>query len=360
MHLWLFLLLLGVSTTLSGAVGFADAPLNCDSKDRSRCADLANAGDATAQFELCQSYLLQVPANYRDAAPWCKRAASQGNVDASFWLASELRAGFNEPKNPPEAKRWFEKAASKGHPDAQYALCDLYLSSEAGPKEPGAAQYWCTQASRQGHVQAQHRLGLMYGRGGDLQRNDVLSLMWLYVVPDGSIVNLQMDRDAQAKAMTLATINEAQELAKQCKRTNYEQCAKLDGTLARTSDASPSQGRLHAQALPGPAARGWFVAMGPPANMAFEGADLSNPKTRQAYDSYKAMARAMGAACLAAILTERPVSGALVTIDAATGFRITKGFGPFADQVAAQRELLRVGWRQGNSPLVYYAASGCE
>jgi hypothetical protein len=84
----------------------------------------AEAGNATAQYKLAQSYITGPMAMRNDtkAAAWMQRAAERGNTEAQFVLGTMYGMGRGVARDPAKAQAWYQRAADAGHAGAREAL----------------------------------------------------------------------------------------------------------------------------------------------------------------------------------------------------------------------------------------------
>ncbi len=83
----------------------------------------------------------------------------------------------------------------------------------------GEAMGWYRKAAGQGFARAQYNLGVMYGKGRGVPRDDVQAYMWFTLSASGSSPGKARDkaarnRDVVAAQMTPAQIAEARKLAR--------------------------------------------------------------------------------------------------------------------------------------------------
>ena len=82
------------------------------------------------------------------------------------------------PKPAEQNVDWYRKAATAGNPDAQYQLATLYLRGAGVPKSLEDAATWFSRAAREGKLaQAQYALGVLYARGKGVEQNDVEAVL---------------------------------------------------------------------------------------------------------------------------------------------------------------------------------------
>ena len=83
---------------------------------------------------------------------------------------------------------------------------------------------WYRLAAEQGHA-AQVNLGGMYELGWGVLEDDVLAHMWFNIAGVNGHEDAREDRDNLERDMTLAEINRATELARECMDSDYQNCA---------------------------------------------------------------------------------------------------------------------------------------
>lgn len=131
----------------------AAAPLNTA---EIALAASAEAGDATAQFQLGMAYYKGAGVE-RDAAlamKWIQKAAEQGHAQAQYTLGAMHHAGRGALQSFPLALKWFEQAAQQNHAEAQYSLGAMYRSGQGVPVDKSKAYIWFNLAAAQGHERA--------------------------------------------------------------------------------------------------------------------------------------------------------------------------------------------------------------
>ena len=135
--------------------------------------EMANAGDAEAQFILGEMYFKGegVKRDTHLAARWYRKAAEQGHVGAQVRLGEAHYNGWGVEKNYKEALMWYRKAARRNNPDAQVAVGNMYYNGMGVTKSDKDAVWWYAQAARQSHPWAQYYLGNMYRNGLGVQKD---------------------------------------------------------------------------------------------------------------------------------------------------------------------------------------------
>jgi tetratricopeptide (TPR) repeat protein len=83
----------------------------------------AEKGHASAQLNAGIMHFLK--GRYKETVKWCKKAAAQGNADATFALGICYENGNGVKRNVPEAVKLYTTAAEKGHASAAENLRSL-------------------------------------------------------------------------------------------------------------------------------------------------------------------------------------------------------------------------------------------
>jgi TPR repeat protein len=89
--------------------------------------DLANKGDATAQYQLGLLYYqgLGIRQNYDEASHWYQQSGAQGNAVAQYSLGNMFLMGEGVSQDDSKAIAWYEKAAEQGHVAAKHNVGNL-------------------------------------------------------------------------------------------------------------------------------------------------------------------------------------------------------------------------------------------
>ena len=166
-------------------VSAASAPANppqtvASGIDITDVEDLANRGDATAQFNLGVLYHdgEGVPQNYTQAAVWFRKAAEKGNADAQYSLGVLYDLGHGVPNDYAQADILFRKAADQGHARAQYNLAYAYRHGQGVEQDSVEAAVWYRKAADQGHAGAQYSLGVLYRDGTGVPQDYAQAVAW--------------------------------------------------------------------------------------------------------------------------------------------------------------------------------------
>ena len=191
---------------------------------------LAAQGDARGQYYLGDMYGKGqgVPQDYKEAVRWYGLAAAQGNANAQYTLGVMYRYGQGAPHDYKEAVRFFGLAAAQGHANAQFCLGFIYRVALGVPQDHKEAVRWYRLAAAQGDARAQNNLGHMYSNGIGVPQNYVRAHMW-YNLSASSLSSEDgkkaiENRNYVAAKMTPAQLEQAQEMARKCKESNFKNC----------------------------------------------------------------------------------------------------------------------------------------
>jgi len=169
-----------------GALLFA-TPSNAEIDQFSINRKAAEIGDAGAQMKLGVAYEKGqgVPQDNEKAAEWYRRAACQGNVDAQVKLSEAYYLGRGVPQDYLLSGWWMLKVAAKWSTVAEAKQLERAARAAQGDGEAqkqlrnATAKFlMLIEAAEQGDAKAQNQLGLAYGLGHDILRDDIKSAAW--------------------------------------------------------------------------------------------------------------------------------------------------------------------------------------
>ena len=112
---------------------------------------------------------------FTEAAGWFLRAAERGHAESQYVLSTLLESGQGVARDAVAAALWERRAAEQGHGYAQGAVSFRHYA--AG--EFGEAFEWCQRAADGKLAWAQYHLGLMYGKGEGVARDDGEAAYWI-------------------------------------------------------------------------------------------------------------------------------------------------------------------------------------
>src|SRR5215471_1918743 len=112
----------------------------------------AEAGAAVAQRRLGAAYSKGdgVKQDYKQAAKWYERAATQGDPEAQDALGDLYDAGQGVPHDQAKGAEWYRKAAEQGVAGAQDNLAGMYAVGKTAPLDNAQAVRWYLEAAKQG------------------------------------------------------------------------------------------------------------------------------------------------------------------------------------------------------------------
>ncbi len=103
----------------------------------------ANAGESNAAKKCL---LLFSQEKYKEAFPFCKKAAEQGDARAQGLLGVMYNLGRGVPQNYTEAVKWWRKAAKQGYAEAQFGLGGKYATGHGVMQSGAVAADWFYKA----------------------------------------------------------------------------------------------------------------------------------------------------------------------------------------------------------------------
>jgi len=214
----------------------------------------AEQGNADAQFNLGIMYEQGngVTQDYKEAIKWYRLSAEQGNADAQYNLGGMYLWRKGVTQDYKEAIKWYRLSAEQGHAWARYNLGTMYQQGNGVAQDYKEAIKWYRLSAEQGHADAQNNLGNMYENGQGMPQDYLRAHMWYNLAASkrsGKESRLPTNnRDKIAKAFTPAQVFQAQEMARQCKETNYKQCGEpeINQTVSSaTSVTMQSEGGIY-------------------------------------------------------------------------------------------------------------------
>ena len=149
--------------------------------------------------------------------------AEQGNSISQYILAMMFENGFGVAQDYTAAVKWYTLAAEQGVAEAQRELGVLYLNGTI-EQDYAAAFKWLNLAAEQAYASAQTALGVMYYEGNGALQDYVMAHMWANIGAANGDINGAGIRDLAAGKMAQDDILNAQEFARECMASNYENC----------------------------------------------------------------------------------------------------------------------------------------
>jgi TPR repeat protein len=104
--------------------------------------------------------------------------------------------------------------AERGHASAQINLGVIYGTGYGVPRDNAEAVKWYSKAAAQGNANAQYSLGLMHFKGRGVAQDLVLAHLWFSLSAAKGNKHSSESRDLAAKRMSPAQLAEARKLAR--------------------------------------------------------------------------------------------------------------------------------------------------
>ena len=141
-------------------------------------------------------------------------------------LGEMYRDGKGVTKDYTEAFRWIRLAAEQGSSEAQDNLGIMYINGEGVPQNETEAFRWWKMSAMQGNFQAQSDIGILYETGRGVPQNNLMAHMWYEIASANGHDEASAYRDERAGLMSQADISKAQQMARECMSSNYENCGQ--------------------------------------------------------------------------------------------------------------------------------------
>ena len=210
--------------TILAAVLIASGFTEAWADDSADIRERAESGDAAAQFELGDHYLIEagkarsqrrVQRDEKRAFEWYSKSAEQGFAMAQFNLGRMYLLGRGVPQDKSLGVDWQVKAAEQGLAEAQFEIGHRYLYGGILEQDIELALDMFVRAANQRYVKAQKQLGILYFEGDVVAADLVQSHLWF------SVAALNDDKAAKGylpmleSIMDETQIDEARALAAQ-------------------------------------------------------------------------------------------------------------------------------------------------
>lgn len=156
----------------------------CKEKNIGDTLDRANAGDASAQFEMGVKYhdldrsMTVTAEDEKNAFQWYKKAADQGHTMAEFYTGICYLYRLGTPGDDRLAIGYLMKAADKNCSLAQVKVAECYTSGYGVVKDAAIAFKWLNKAAEQADRGAIYKIGCMYDRAEGVEKSDVKAVEW--------------------------------------------------------------------------------------------------------------------------------------------------------------------------------------
>ena len=162
--------------------------------------------------------------DYVSAAAIFHPLAEMGHLEAQFNLGSMYHFGNGVPKDYIASAKWYRLAANQGHALAQSQLGMMYDAGEGVLQNYPEAVKLHRMAAAQGDSTGQTNLGIAYAMGRGVQQDYVKAHMWLNLAGVSGASSASQSRDAIANSMTPQQIAQAQQMARECQKRNFQSC----------------------------------------------------------------------------------------------------------------------------------------
>ncbi|HZF36638.1 MAG TPA: tetratricopeptide repeat protein [Candidatus Angelobacter sp.] len=195
----------------------------------SACTDLAEHGDAHAEFMLGAMYNFGqgVLQDYGRAGLWYRKAADQGVAGAQYNLGIMYDTGQGVEQDHAMALQLYRAAAEQGMAAAQYNLALSYAQGLGVPQDRKAAAELYRKAAEQGFAAGQLNLGALYQNGDGVPQDNLQAYVWYTLAaaafpPGPDHDRATRNRDQVARRMSPDEISRAQRMAAEWRSKSAE------------------------------------------------------------------------------------------------------------------------------------------
>ena len=147
-----------------------------------------------------------------------------GNVSVA--TAQDFDKGFKAAQSgdfQTALQEWLP-LAEQGDADVQYNLGWMYQNGEGVLQDYAEAVKWFRLSAKQGETDAQNNLGVMYQSGFGVLQSNVMAHMWSNIASANGHPTSGNLRAFLVERMSNADISAAQQMARECMSSNYQNC----------------------------------------------------------------------------------------------------------------------------------------
>jgi cell division septation protein DedD len=231
--------------------------------------------------------------NFAGAVKEWRQLADKGDADAQFNLGQAYKLGRGVPADLGSAQSWYEKAAAKGHEQAQVNL-GLILFQRG---ERAKAMPWIRKAAEGGDPRAQYVLGTAMFNGDLVQKDWPRAYAFMQLAAGQGLPPAVTNLQQMDQHIPLAERQKGLALAKQIEKAAPGKKAQAPSPVITAARTRPAPGPVVRTIVPPsvaaaparPAASGgggWRVQLGAFSNAA---------NAKKAWDGLRAKAGALGA-----------------------------------------------------------------
>jgi TPR repeat protein len=147
------------------------------------------------------------------AFKWTEAAAQGGHRPAMRLLGILYAAGKGVPQNDAQAEHWFTRfAVLSDDPVAYTSIGREFQTGDEVPKDLAVAARWFTEAAERGSGEGMLFLGLAYGLGDGVSKDDAQAYFWL-ILAAARDAQYAATRDLVRARLTTEQIRSVQERA---------------------------------------------------------------------------------------------------------------------------------------------------
>ena len=188
----------------------------------SRANDLLDKGQAYPNT-LVNGVNAWSKGNYTQAHELLRPLSAQGSAVAQYIIGLMYFRGKVVKKNYKKSIKFLNLSAEQGYARAQHKLGNIYTGDLLGKPDYGKALKWFRLASRQRYAPSQYFLATLYEDGNGIKQDYIRAHMWFSLASSKNII-ARDERDRIARKMTPSQITDAQKMALDCEKEEFNHC----------------------------------------------------------------------------------------------------------------------------------------
>ncbi len=235
----------GASVAEAAPAGATPALLETSRRGVENLEELAEAGDAMAQFDLALRFEdgRDRPRDLKSAAQWFDRAARQGLAKAQYRLATLYEKGLGAPRDLARAVKLYLAAAEQGNTRAMHNLGVLAVENSDNRPNYVTAALWFAKAAEAGVADSQFNLAVLLARGFGTPQNLVQAYAWFAIAAAQGDPEAAKRRDELGARLNAADLAAGRKTAESFRPQPVDQAANEAPGLRAPSKTTLQSGR---------------------------------------------------------------------------------------------------------------------
>jgi localization factor PodJL len=201
-------------------------------------------GDPSAEFEV-GARLAEgkgTAQNFKDAAKWYQRSASQGFAQAQYRLGTLYERGLGLTKDMARAGDWYKRAAEQGNIKAMHNLAVLSANSSGASPDYATAAQWFEEAAERGLSDSQFNLAVLHENGLGVEQDLPVAFKWLSLAAKSGDKEAIRRRDILQGKLTAEQLTKAEGLIASWKAKTTDQAVNDPRKAGEAWKTNPANG----------------------------------------------------------------------------------------------------------------------